>query len=88
MTDTSNKQTLTNNALYCLIFVFVQQFELKQYKNACIVFVFACASVISEEVKERTEKLKVLHDARYEEHLNIWLISCLRGSNLNIDWQS
>lgn len=62
--------------------------ELKQYENACIVFVFACASVISEEVKERTEKLKVLHDARYEEHLNIWLISCLRGSNLIIDWQS
>lgn len=62
--------------------------ELKQYENACIVFVFACASVISEEVKERTEKLKELHDASYEEHLNIWLISCLRGSNLNIDWQS
>lgn len=62
--------------------------ELKQYENAYIVFVFACASVISEEVKERTEKLKELHDASYEEHLNIWLISCLRGSNLNIDWQS
>lgn len=62
--------------------------ELKQYENACIVFVFACASVISEEVKERTEKLKELYDASYEEHLNIWLISCLRGSNLNIDWQS
>lgn len=24
---------------------------------------------------------KELHDASYEEHLNIWLISCLRGNN-------